>query len=65
MLEYCTHLLFQRNLMMVFCANNVVSLIRTVRNYSRPFDEILYTFGSTTADDNVCLSSTPTKDKLP
>ncbi|CAF3608108.1 unnamed protein product [Rotaria sp. Silwood1] len=64
MLQYFTKLLFESNFIMTLYSPNVVSLIHSIRIYSRPFDEILYTYDSkTTNNETVCLgSSTTTKD---
>jgi hypothetical protein len=64
MLHYFTPL-FQRSLIMAFYSRNFVSLVRAIENYSRPFDEILYSYDLTTNDDNHCHDSTSQKDTLP
>ncbi len=51
---------------MSFYSHNLVSLIHASSNYSRPFDEIVYSYGSTTAGNNDNLYADPksTKDTL-
>ncbi len=63
MLVYFTQL-FQRNIIMTFYSRNIILLIHDIKNYSRPFDEILYSSDSSTTTNNngPCLGSSTTKD---
>ncbi len=64
MLISFTQLLLQRSILMAFNSPKLISLIHGIRNYARPFDEIVYSYGSvTTNDENLC--SDPTSDKDP
>jgi len=62
MLLYFTQLFFERSVIMALNSRNFISLIHSIRNYSRPFDEIIYSYDLTTNNDNVSLDSTSTKD---
>jgi hypothetical protein len=65
MFVYFTQLFFQRNMIMAFYSRKLTSLVHVIQNYSRPFDEILYSYDATTSNnDNYCLGSTTTKDTL-
>jgi hypothetical protein len=63
MFLYFTQLLFQQNIIMAFYSRNLISLVHGMKNYARPFDEILYSYDATTTNnDNLCLGSMTTKD---
>jgi hypothetical protein len=63
MLLSFTQLLFQRSVIMAFNSRSAILLIQGIQNYSRPFDEIVYSYDSTTTkNDNLCLGSTSTKN---
>ena len=62
MLTYFTYLLFQRNITMVVCSRHIISLLNGIQNNARPFDEILFSFDSTSAD--YCDSKTTSSNNL-
>ncbi|CAF1322444.1 unnamed protein product [Adineta steineri] len=47
MLTFLTYLLTKRWMIMAFCSRNLVTLMNTMQNNSRPFDEILCSFDPT------------------
>ena len=50
---------------MAFNSNNITSFVRMIQNYSRPFDEVVYTYDSIASNnDSVCTSSTSTKHRI-
>jgi hypothetical protein len=48
MLTYFTYLLFQRNINIVMYSRHIISLLNGIKMNARPFDEILFSFDSTT-----------------
>ncbi|CAF0768789.1 unnamed protein product [Adineta steineri] len=67
MLQSFTQLLFQRNITMAFHSRKLISLIHNTQISARPFDEILYSYGSsssTTNYDHSCLNPTLKKDSI-
>ncbi len=66
MLTYFTCLSTRRILSMAFRSRSIVSLINGIQNNSRPFDEILFSFDSTTHttslnNDNHYFDTNPVK----
>jgi len=50
---------------MAFNSPKLISLIHGIQNYARPFDEIVYSYGPvTTNDENLCSDPTSNKDPL-
>ncbi|CAF0775762.1 unnamed protein product [Adineta steineri] len=68
MLQSFTQLLFQRNITMAFHSRKLISLIHNTQISARPFDEILYSYdsssSSTTNYDHSCLNPTLKKDSV-
>jgi len=69
MLIYFAYLLSQRRITMVFYSRNTIKLISGIQNYARPFEEILFSFDSTTNatslnNDNDYFNSNAIKDCL-
>ncbi len=50
---------------MAFYSRKIISLVHGLQNYSRPFDEIVYSYDVTsTNNDQLCLGSPTTKDTM-
>lgn len=65
MLTYFTYLLFQRNINMVVYSRRIISLLNGIQNNARPFDEILFSFDSTTNSTALdCFDSKSVKNLL-
>jgi hypothetical protein len=65
LISFTQLLLFQRSILMAFNPRNFISLIHSTQSYARPFDEIVYSYGSVTTDnDNLCNDPTSNKDPL-
>jgi len=64
MLIYFTYLLFQRNINMVVYSRHVISLLNGIQSNSRPFDEILFSFDSTTNSTSLDYFDSKTSNNL-
>lgn len=63
-LENLPELLYETNFMMASYSHSIILFTFDIRNYSRPFDEVVYSCdltASTSANEPVCISSTATK----
>jgi hypothetical protein len=64
MLIYFTYLLFQRNLNMVVYSRHIISLLNGIQSNARPFDEILFSFDSTTNSTSLDYFDSKTSNNL-
>ncbi len=64
MLIYFTYLLFQRNINMVIYSRHIISLLNGIQSNARPFDEILFSFDSTTNSTSLDYFDSKTSNNL-